>query len=41
MKTEPEERGGGGEVNSRQEMESKTSLYFQEKIKILISKYKK
>ena len=39
MKTEPEE--GGGEVNSSKEMESKTSLYFQKKIKFLIAKYKK
>ena len=39
MKTEPEE--GGGKVNSRKEMESKTSLYLKKKIKFLISKYKK
>ena len=33
-------RRKGGEVNSRKEMESKISLYFQKKIKFLISKYK-
>ena len=37
IKTEPEERG---KVNSPKEMESKTSLFFQKKIKFLISKYK-